>query len=41
MCGSGADSRWRNALKEWNCCVKLRTPMIPLPRDFQDFFAQE
>ena len=37
MCGFGADSRWRNALKEWNCCVKLRTPMIPLPRDFQDF----
>lgn len=26
-----------NALKEWNCCVRLRMPMIPLPRDFQDF----
>jgi hypothetical protein len=37
MCSFGADSRWRNVLKEWNCCVKLRTPMIPLPRDFQDF----
>ena len=24
-------------MKEWNCCAKLHTPMIPLPRDFQDF----
>ena len=24
-------------MKEWNCCAKLRTPMIPLPRDFHDF----
>ncbi len=24
-------------MKEWNYCAKLRTPMIPLPRDFQDF----
>jgi hypothetical protein len=37
VCSFGADSRPRNGLKEWNCCVKLRTPMIPLPRDFQDF----
>jgi hypothetical protein len=37
MSSFGADSRRRNGLKEWNCCVKLRTPMIPLPRDFQDF----
>ncbi len=37
MYSSGADDRRRNGLKEWNCCVRLRTPMIPLPRDFQDF----
>ena len=24
-------------MKEWNCYVKLRTPMILLPRDFLDF----
>lgn len=24
-------------MKEWSYCVKLRMPMIPLPRDFQDF----
>ena len=24
-------------MPEWNCCAKLRTPMTPLPRDFQDF----
>lgn len=24
-------------MKDWNCCVKLRIAMIPLPRDFQDF----
>ena len=24
-------------MKEWNYCAKLRTPMIPLPRDFLDF----
>jgi hypothetical protein len=33
----GAANPWSNALKEWNCCVKMRTRMIPLPRDFQDF----
>jgi hypothetical protein len=25
-------------LKGLNCCAKQPTPMIPLPRDFQDFF---
>ena len=37
MCSFRADSRRRNGLKAWNCCVKLPMPMIPLPRDFQDF----
>jgi hypothetical protein len=34
---TGAAKPSLNALKEWNCCVRLRTRMIPLPRDFQDF----
>jgi hypothetical protein len=37
ICNFGAANPSGNALKGWNCCVKVRMPMIPLPRDFQDF----
>jgi hypothetical protein len=36
-CGFGAANPSGNAWKEWSYCAKLPTPMIPLPRDFQDF----
>jgi predicted nucleotidyltransferase len=36
-CGSGGVNRQGNDLKLWNCCARVRTPMIPIPRDFQDF----
>ena len=34
---TGGDSRRGNALRAWSYCVKVLTPMIPLPRDFRDF----